>query len=173
MTAAAGSSGVVSIELLVDHDTEARVRADWQALADAGLSSLAAHTAPSNRPHITLLVRPALAEAAFTAAVERLPVPVTLAEPTVFAHGDRGVLVWRITLSDELRELHRDVHLAAGPGPDAAHTAPGEWTPHITLARRLRLVTLPEALDVIGPPLAGTGVSRRRWDSASAVVRSL
>ena len=173
MTAAAGSSSVVSIELLLDPDTEARVRADWQALADAGLSSLAAHTAPSNRPHITLLVRPALAEVAFAAAAARLPVPIALAEPTVFAHGDRGVFVWRATLTDELRELHREVHLAAKPGPDAAHTAPGEWTPHITLARRLRLASLPDALGVIGPPLAGTGVSLRRWDSASATVSAL
>ena len=173
MTAAPGSSGIVSIELLLDPDTEARVRADWQALADAGLSSLAAHTAPSNRPHITLLVRPAPAEADFAAAAARLPVPIALAEPTVFAHADRGVLAWRVTLTDELRELHREVHVAAGTGPGAAHTAPEEWTPHITLARRLRLVSLPDALDLIGPPLAGAGISLRRWDSASATVSPL
>ena len=173
MTAAAGPAGVVSIELLLDPDTEARVRADWQRLADAGLSSLGAHTAPSNRPHIPLLVRPALAEVAFGAASARLPVPIALAEPTVFAHGDRGVLVWRVEVTDELRELQRDVHRAAGPGSDAAHTAPGEWTPHITLARRLRLVSLPEARSLIGPPLSGTGVALRRWDSASATVSAL
>jgi 2'-5' RNA ligase len=173
VTAAPRSSSVVSIELLLDPDTEARVRADWQRLADAGLSSLAAHTSPSNRPHITLLVRPALAEAAFAAAAELLPVPVALAEPVVFAHGDRGVLVWRVTLTDELRELHWEVHLAAGPGPDAPHTAAGEWTPHITLARRLRLASLPDAIGLIGPPIQGAGVSLRRWDSASATVTPL
>lgn len=173
MTAAPAASSVVSVELLLDPDTEARVRADWRNLADAGLSSLAAHTAPSNRPHITLLVRPALASVAFTAATARLPVAIELAEPVVFAHGDRGVLAWRVTLSGELRELHRQVHLAAGPGPDAAHTAPGEWTPHITVARRLRLGALPDALALIGPPIAGTGASLRRWDSASATVSAL
>jgi hypothetical protein len=173
VTAAPAASSVVSVELLLDPDTEARVRADWRNLADAGLSSLAAHTAPSNRPHITLLVRPALAPVAFTAATARLPVAIALAEPVVFAHGDRGVLAWRATLGDGLRELHRQVHLAAGPGPDAAHTAPGEWTPHITLARRLRLAALPDALALIGPPIAGTGASLRRWDSASATVSAL
>jgi 2'-5' RNA ligase len=167
-------SGVVSIELLLDEATEARVRADWQRLADAGLSSLAAHTASSHQPHITLLARPTLAAVAFTAAAERLPIPITLAEPIVFAHGERGVLAWRVTLSEELRDLHAAVHAAAAPaGDDAAHTIPGAWTPHITLARRLRLESLPDALGLIGPASAGTGVSLRRWDSASATVTAL
>lgn len=48
---------VVSIELLLDPATEDRVRDDWRCLADAGLSSLAAHTSPSNRPHVTLARR--------------------------------------------------------------------------------------------------------------------
>lgn len=43
-------SDVVSIELLLDAVSEAVVRADWERLAVAGHSSLAAHTAPSNRP---------------------------------------------------------------------------------------------------------------------------
>jgi len=166
-------SDVVSIELLLDEATEARVRADWQRLADAGLSSLAAHTASSNRPHVTLLARPTLAAVAFTAAAERLPIPITLAEPIVFAHGERGVLAWRVTLSEELRDLHVAVHAAAPAGEDASHTTPGAWTPHITLARRLRLESLPDALGLIGPASAGTGVSLRRWDSASATITAL
>ena len=166
-------SGVVSIELLLDEATEARVRADWRRLADAGLSSLAAQTAPSNRPHITLLARPTLAAAAFTAAAQSLPLPITLAEPVVFAHGERGVLVWRVELSEALRDLHAAVHAAAPPGDDASHTAPGSWTPHITLARRLRLESLADALRLVGPALDGTGVSLRRWDSASATVTAL
>jgi hypothetical protein len=166
-------SDIVSIELLLDEATEARVRADWQRLADAGLSSLAAHTAPSHRPHIPLLARPTLAAVAFTAAAQSLPIPITLAEPVVFAHGDRGVLAWRVVLSEELRDLHAAVHAAAPAGDDGAHTAPGEWTPHITLARRLRRESLADALGLIGPALDGTGVSLRRWDSASATVTAL
>jgi 2'-5' RNA ligase len=166
-------SSIVSIELLLDPESEARVRADWQHLADAGLSSLAAHRADSNRPHVTLLVRPALAAVAFTTALAQLPVPVSLIEPVVFAHGDRGVLAWRVLPSDGLRDLHRAIHAEAPPGDDAAHTLPGEWTPHVTLARRVRLESLSDALGVIGPPLTGTGVSLRRWDSASATVSAL
>ena len=164
---------VVSVELLLDEATEARVRADWRRLADAGLSSLAAHTAPSNRPHITLLARPTLAVVAFTAVTACLPIPITLAEPVVFAHGDRGVLAWRVVLSEELRDLHAVVHAAVPAGDDASHTAPGSWTPHITLARRLRLESLNDALGLIGTASEGTGVSLRRWDSASATVTAL
>lgn len=166
-------SGIVSIELLLDPDTEARVRADWARLADAGLSSLGAHPAPSNRPHITLLVRPALGQVAFAAAASLLPVRIDLAEPVTFVHGDRAVLAWRVEPHDELRELHRAVHDAAPPGDDAPHTAPGAWTPHVTLARRLRVAALPEALALIGPSCRGAGVSLRRWDSATATVTPL
>ncbi|PVW04365.1 hypothetical protein DEA06_10155 [Microbacterium sp. Gd 4-13] len=166
-------SDVVSIELLLDPDTEARVRADWHGLAAAGMSSLGAYHSPTNRPHVTLLVRPELVTFAFHDAIARLPVPVTLAEPVVFGHGDRGVLAWRVAPSAELVALHAAVHAAAGPGADAAHTAPGDWTPHVTLARRLRLDTLAQALALLGGPHVGLGLSLRRWDAASATVTDL
>jgi 2'-5' RNA ligase len=83
------------------------------------------------------------------------------------------VLAWRVALSEALRDLHAAVHAAAPAGADASHTAPGRWTPHITLARRLRLESLSEALDLIGTASEGTGVSLRRWDSASATVTAL
>lgn len=168
-------SEVVSIELLLDEASDARVRADWRALADAGLSSLGAHTSPSNSPHITLLARASLKvpAAAFAEAAAALPVTVALVEPVVFAHGDRGVLAWRVDPSEELRALHREVHAAAGPGEDLPHTAAAEWTPHVSLARRLRLAALPDALALLGQPLSGTGVGLRRWDAASATLTTL
>lgn len=168
-------SDVVSIELLLDDETDARVRADWAALADAGMSSLGAHTSPSNRPHVTMLARPVLTAsgAAFAGAVAALPVTVSLVEPVVFAHRDRGVLAWRVDASAALRALHEAVHAAAGPGEDLPHTAAAEWTPHVSLARRLRLATLPEALALLGTPVTGTGVALRRWDAASATITPL
>lgn len=164
---------VVSVELLLDSGTEERVRADWSRLAEAGLSSLGAHPAPSNRPHITLLVRSALAPVAFSSAVSLLPVPIDLVEPLTFIRRDRAVLAWRVSVGDELRALHQAVHDAVPAGDDAPHTIPGEWTPHITLARRLRLDSLPDALGLIGPPLTGAGISLRRWDAATATVTPL
>lgn len=164
---------MISIELLLDAETEARIRDDWARLEAAGLSSLGAHTSPSNRPHITLLVRPALGDLTFVQVVRRLPVTVRLDAPVVFEHGDRGVLAWRVAVSDELREIHHMLHQAAGPGADAAHTVPGEWTPHVTLARRLQLAALPEALASIGSPPDGAVVALRRWDSVTRTVTSL
>ncbi|RFA14153.1 hypothetical protein B7R22_11145 [Subtercola boreus] len=46
---------MMSFELLLDPVTDARVRAEWQALLGAGLPSHARHTGTSNAPHITLL----------------------------------------------------------------------------------------------------------------------
>jgi hypothetical protein len=166
-------SDVVSIEMLLDEQTERRVRSDWRSLADAGLSSLGAYTAPSNSPHITVLVRPRLDQVEFAAAIAQLPVPVTLAESVFFEHGDRGVLAWRVELTAALRDLHRAVHDAAGPGEDAPHTGGDDWTPHVTLARRLRTADLAMARELIGPPLAGSAVGLRRWDSALRTVTSL
>lgn len=176
---------VVSLELLLDPVTEARIRAEWDALAGAGLSSLAGHTAASNRPHITLLVRTALtplAAEALSAAVA-LPFPVELGAPRLFGAGDRRVLARSVIPSRALLQLHSVVHDLAGPGDDAPHTRPGEWTPHVTLARRLRLDTLPQALrllddadaeadpaDGVSDAPRGTATALRRWDAASATV---
>lgn len=164
---------VVSIELVLDAETEAAVRAEWDQLAAAGLSSLAAHPSASNRPHVTMLVRSTLTVSAFAEAVAQLPIALTLGEPTVFAHGDRGVLARRVLLDPELEAVHRAIHASVPPGEDAPYTAPGQWTPHVTLARRLRLVDLDRALGLLGPVRSGFGVSLRRWDSALAEVTGL
>ena len=177
---------VVTVELLLDEATERAVRAEWQALAAAGLSSLAAHTAPSNRPHVTLLVRPELGPFAVT---ERAAFPVVLGAPLLFGSGDRRVLARSVLPSRELLELHAAVHAAAGPGAprvgsgndapragsggDAPHTAPGEWMPHVTLARRLKVADLEQALPLLGGELHGRALSLRRWDAASATVTDL
>ncbi|MDJ1114302.1 2'-5' RNA ligase family protein [Microbacterium dauci] len=161
---------VVSIELLLDDDTERAVRAEWDALAAAGLSSLAAHTAPSNRPHVTLLVRPELGP---FAVAERAAFPVVLGAPLLFGSGDRRVLARSVLPSAALLELHAAVHGAAGPGENAPHSAPGEWMPHVTLARRLKVADLDRALPLVGGDLHGRARALRRWDAASATVTDL
>jgi 2'-5' RNA ligase len=172
---------VVSLELLLDPETEVRIRTQWQALADAGLSSLAAHTAPSNRPHITLVVRPsmpAITRDGLHAAVA-LPLALELGAPVLFGAGDRRVLALSVMPSAALLELHAALHGIVGEGADAAHTRPGEWTPHITLARRLRLDDLPRALRLLDDVDASRPAPRteatilRRWDAASATVTDL
>lgn len=178
---------VVSLELLLDAATESRIRAEWEALAGAGLSSLAAHTSASNRPHITLLVRPALelpgGATLGEAAGLSLPLPLRLGAPVLFGMGDRRVLARSVLPSAELLRLHAALHDLAGEGDDAPHTRPGDWTPHVTLARRLRIDTLPQALRLLdavadggsadAEPPAVTATALRRWDAASATVTRL
>lgn len=166
-------SGAVSIELLLDAESEAHVSEDWERLARAGHSSLGAHRAPSARPHVTLLVRPELATTSFKEALALLPLPITLGEPVTFDHGDRVVLARPVLRSDALLALYRSVHDAAGAGEDAAHTAPGDWSPHVTLARRLRRESLTAALALLAPAHAGSGVALRRWDSDTRTVTML
>ncbi|SKC36309.1 2'-5' RNA ligase family protein [Okibacterium fritillariae] len=205
-------SDVVSLELLLDRATEDAVRAEWAALADAGMSSLAPHTSPSNRPHVTLLVRPTLAplDAGLLARIAAtLPLAVTLGEPILFGDGDRRVFVRPVALTPELEELHRMLHagVAVGEGPDrrevagargsqdvplrasdrtgafegddspmdedAPHTRPGEWTPHVTLARRLRVSDIPAARALVSGELHGRVTALRRWDAASKTVTEL
>jgi 2'-5' RNA ligase len=161
---------VVSVELLLDGDTERAVRAEWDALAAAGLSSLAAHTAPSNRPHLTLLVRPELGP---VTVAERVAFPVVLGAPLLFGAGDRRVLARSVLPSPEMLDLHAAVHVAAGEGDDAPHSVPGEWMPHVTLARRLKLADLDRALPLVGGELHGRARALRRWDAASVTVTDL
>jgi 2'-5' RNA ligase len=164
---------VVSVELLFDAATEAAVRAEWAALAAAGFSSLAGHTAASNAPHLTLLVRPALAAWDADRLMTRAPFAVTLGAPLLFGAGERRVLARSVVPSPELLALHADVHAAAGPGDDAPHTAPGAWTPHVTLARRIRVADLAAALPLVDGELTGRAARLRRWDAASATVTDL
>lgn len=164
-----GPKAVTSLELLLDDAAEAAVRREWDALAAAGLSSLAGHTAASNRPHVTLSIRstPVPHPLAIDAA---LPIPIELGPPLLFGSGERRVLARAVVPSTALLALHGEVLRAAGEGDDAPHSLPGRWMPHVTLARRLRLVDLPAALALLGPAIEGSAVAVRRWDASTRSV---
>lgn len=164
---------IVSLELTFDPVTEAAVRDEWAALAASGLSSMAAHTSPSNRPHVTLAVRPEMPEVDPSALADFLPTAATLGAPLLFGTGDRRVLARSVLPTAELLALHAAVHDLIGPGDDAPHTRPGEWTPHVTLARRLRLTDLAAALTGVGEAIPGTAVALRRWDARIRAVTHL
>ncbi len=176
---------IASLELLLDAGPEGRVRAEWEALSAAGLSSLGAHTSPSNRPHITLLVRDAGAALPATeqlAAAIRplLPLRLELSGLVLFGSGARRVLARGVVVTEPLLRLHREVHALAveGRDTDRPHTRPGEWTPHLTLARRLRGETTAEALRDLdevstGDPAArpaGEIICIRHWNAATSTV---
>lgn len=163
----------MSIELLLDAATEAAVRAEWDALAAAGMSSLAPHTSASNRPHVTLLARTDLGPFDARALLERPAFAVTLSAPLLFGVGERRVLARSVVPTADLLDVHAAVHNVAGRGDDAPHTMPGEWSPHVTLARRLRVVDLPAALDHLGGDILGHAVGVRLWDPTTATVTDL
>jgi hypothetical protein len=58
-------------------------------------------------------------------------------------------------------------YLARGPFP---RVRPGQWTPHVTLSRRLASSDLAAALDALGGgDVVGTFAGLRRWDGDARV----
>lgn len=163
----------VSIELVFDRPAEESVRADWGVLETAGHSSVGAYRSPTNRPHVTVLVRDELPPVDFTRALRLLPLGIEFGAPIVFDHGDRVVLARPVGPREALELVHRAVHDAAGPGRDAPHTTLDDWTPHVTLARRLQRGSLDAALALLASPTSGSAVGLRRWDSASRTALDL
>lgn len=161
-----------SLELLLDPELDALVRAQWEALAEAGLPSQGKHTGSSNAPHITLAVAvevPSEIEDALHALAARVPVPVRLGGLLCFARRDgRQILVRSVVMNAELLELQAEAaRLYAGlPGVDTLLT-PGHWSPHVTLGRGFRPEQVGAAIEALGyfREQAGRAVSVRRWDS--------
>ena len=164
---------VQSVELLLEPAAERAVLDVWSALRDAGLPSQARHTAPSNRPHVTLVAVPQIAdEDAVVAAVrDRLPVDATWGSVTFFGRGP-WVLVRLLEPSDGMRALQAAVAAVAGVPRDST-SAPDRWQPHVTLARRMEpserdpAAELARAQRHTGMPVVTTAV--RRWDGVRRV----
>jgi len=186
---------VHSIELLLDGPADARIRAQWAALSDAGLPSQADHTSSSNSPHVTLLARRRLdgtADPALAALLgQLLPLPIELGAPLVFGRGRGHVLVRSIVATRALLELHALVHEIVGGEDDVPHSSPGLWVPHVTLASRLDAEAVGRALAAVeafedeeareapeealdpGATPAGSLVAGRRWDPSLRTVVAL
>ncbi|MFI7540962.1 2'-5' RNA ligase family protein [Actinoplanes sp. NPDC049599] len=120
-----------TVELLVDPALDGLVRSVWQRLHAAGLPSLATHAHPTNRPHLTLAAADRLTPEV-GAALAGLPVGATLDGLIFF---ERAV-VWRVTLTDALRDLHARVWRALEGTERNPQHAPGSWVPHVSLALR-------------------------------------
>lgn len=172
---------VHSVELLFDADTDAAVRQVWRDLADAGIRSLAGHRSPSNRPHVTLTVAAHLddsVDAALGSLLDRLPLPCVLGAPMLFGAGRALALVRLVVPSVGLLDLQAQAHRLSVPhmpnGP-LPHTDPGNWTPHVTLARRLPADRLGTALGLarVTRDIRGTAVALRHWDGNAEVVHPI
>lgn len=161
---------VQSLELILDDALDEAVRREWQTLADAGLPSQARHTGASNRPHITLSVAENFdrLDALFAADVVVEPIFAVRLGATVVFRGRSATLARSVIPSTELLEFHRKMSTLSSDAEGLrGHTAPGQWTPHVTLARRLGAAELVEALLVLDSApstLVGTTAALRRWD---------
>ena len=164
-----------SVELIFDGQTDEIVRREWAALADAGLPSQANHKSPTNRPHVTLTVGeridPAV-DAGLWEPARQFPLECRIGAAMVFG-GRTLTLVRLVVPSAGLLRLHESVDAICAPfvtGEPFDHTRPGQWTPHVTLGRRLTPAQVAAALEVIGPgDVTGTFAGLRRWDGDARV----
>ncbi|GFG75640.1 2'-5' RNA ligase family protein [Mycobacterium botniense] len=158
---------VHSIELVFDPDTEAAVRRIWADLAAAGIPS----QAPASRPHATMVVAEHIdsdVDVLLASLTRRLPLACVVGAPLVFGR-TKVVLARLVVPSSELLALQAEVyrrclpHLAPAPMPNCL---PGQWTAHVTLARRVEGAQLGRALRVAGRPaeIRGSIDGLRRWD---------
>ena len=163
---------VHSIELVFDPDAEAAIRHIWEALAGAGIPS----QAPASRPHVTLAVAEGIAaqvDELLRPVSIRLPLACSVGAPVLF--GRANVVFARLVVpTGELLALHAEVHRQCLPHmtPGAmANSLPGQWTAHVTLARRVGGTQLGRALRIAGKPsqIDGRFVALRRWDGNKRV----
>ena len=158
---------VHSIELVFDPDTEAAIRGIWEALAGAGIPS----QAPASRPHVTLAVAERIdpqVDALLRPVAQRLPLGAAIGAPVLF--GRANVVFARLIVpTSELLALHAEVQLVClphlAPAP-MSNSLPGQWTGHVTLARRVGGHQLGRALRIAGRPaqIDGRFAGLRRWD---------
>jgi 2'-5' RNA ligase superfamily protein len=160
--------GMHTVELLPDPTLDGLVRSVWLRLHAAGLPSLATHEHPTNRPHLTLAAADRLTPE-LTTALTGLPLETELDGLIFF---ERAV-VWRVRLTDPLRELHRQVWDAlAGTDRNPQH-APDRWVPHISLVLRAKDHSryAAELRDL--PAARGHFRSARTYDSGTRSVTAL
>jgi hypothetical protein len=158
---------VHSVELVFDPDTEEAIRHIWDGLRDMGIPS----QAPASRPHATLTVAQRIdpeVDSLLSALDDRFPFPCRIGAPLLFGRSE--VILTRLVVpTAELLAVHSEVyrlcvpHLAPEP---MANSLPGQWTAHVTMARRVHGNQLGRALRVAGRPseIKGNIIGLRRWD---------
>jgi 2'-5' RNA ligase superfamily len=167
---------VHSVELVFDAATEARIRNVWDDLSAVGVRSQAAVKSPSNRPHVTLVVAQRMAgdvDEVLLPVLSRLPLACRIGAPMLFGGGP-FILVRLVVPSLELLALHAEVHRVCLPFTEPAvlpHAEPGQWTPHVTLARRVASDQLSLAFGVAGvsADVHATAVGLRHWNGDARV----
>ncbi|WP_067546094.1 2'-5' RNA ligase family protein [Nocardia crassostreae] len=155
---------VQSVELVLDEAMEAEIRREWGLLRAAGLHA----PGPDHRPHITVAVAaeiwPRLEKT--LARTEFDPFDIRLGGLLIF--GARSPILVRAVVPAQplLAVQHRLFRVIEDCPGIPANIRPDAWTPHITLARRLRPDQLAAALQAVArdKDTRATIVGVRRWD---------
>ena len=161
---------VHSVELVFDPDTEAAIRDIWDGLREAGIPS----QAPASRPHATLTVSERIdpvVDSVLRPLLDRFPFECRIGAPLLFGRS-KAVLARLVVPTSELLDVHAEVFRICLPHQQPAplpNSAPGHWTAHVTLARRVVPGQLGRALRIAGKPLeiCGSVAGLRRWDGGS------
>jgi hypothetical protein len=157
------------VELLLDADLDALVRHEQEALVEAGVARQLRRGGDPAVPHLTVGVAasiPSDTEEALRAMDHGVGLELRLGGLLLL--GERSTVLVRVVVpSVRLLELQATVWetLRGCPGmPD--NLAPGAWTPHVTLVRRVSPSDLPTAVDVLGGRTSAEGsvAGMRRWD---------
>lgn len=169
-----------SVELLLDDAADARIRAQWDRLGDAGLPT-ARRTEPSphHAPHLSLWAGGRLgdaAEAALPPVFVGLDLRLVIGGLLLFGpRRDEYVLVRQVLVSTALARLQQRVVEICGSGY-GGQFADGRWSPHITLARRMHTDQVGAALQALShapAELTATVRRARRWDGDRKLAWSL
>ena len=161
---------VHSVELVFDTDAEAAVRHIWDGLREAGIPS----QAPASRPHATLTVAERIdpgVDELLSSLTGRFPFSCRIGAPLFFGRA-KAVLARLVVPTTALLDVHAEVHRLClphlHPGP-MANALPGQWTAHVTMARRVMPSQMGRALRIAGKPpeIDGSVVGLRRWDGNS------
>jgi 2'-5' RNA ligase len=168
-----------SVELLLDDAADAALRDQWDRLGDAGLpTARRSEPSPHHAPHVTLWAGDRLS----AAAEPQLPplftdLDLELAIGGVLLFGPRRwgyVLARQILVSTGLAALQQRVVEVCGRG--YGQFGDGNWSPHVTLARRMHSDQISPALQALrhAPDRLTATVRRaRRWDGDRKVAWSL
>jgi len=160
---------VQSVELLLDARLEAAVRHEWEALVEAGVSRELRRGGEPAVPHITVGVAdslPAQVEDELQTIDHGAGLELRLGGLLLLG-GHSSVLVRLVVPSAPLLDLQATVWNTLRDCPGMPDTmAPGRWTPHVTLARRVGPTDLSTAVELLGGRTSADGsvAGMRRWD---------
>jgi hypothetical protein len=151
------------VVLWPDDRTSIGIRSIWNELAANELPSMTTETHRLHRPHVSLIVADRLNIHELLASLGRLPsAPIPLLIESIGLVPGGHLLLTATPHTGLLAEQDR-IHRTAKPFADGArsHYEPGQWLPHLTVARGLTPEQVRRATSLVLPklPIRGSLIS--------------